>query len=166
MEIKTYICRHCQIKFRRAIRHEKRLRNIFCSPSCRSSYYSKRNSTKRTSKIEEAIYSVLRKRWEKIHILRNDRKFLLCGYEIDIFIPSKKLAIEVNGPIHYKPIHGEERLKQARHNDFIKKAELTTRNISLIIIDVGSDTYKRKHSETELEAEHLVRQYLPVESDE
>jgi hypothetical protein len=49
------------------------------------------------------LYSTL-----EIHFCRSDT----IGSELDIYIPSLKLAFEINGIFHYKPIFGEDKLKK------------------------------------------------------
>lgn len=58
--------------------------------------------------------------------------------ELDIYIPSLKLAIELNGIFHYKPIYGEKKFNQIKANDLIKKQECIKNNITLIIIDMSN----------------------------
>lgn len=80
--------------------------------------------------------------------------------ELDIWIPSVKIAVEVNGPVHYKPLYGEERFLQAQKNDTLKSKEAKEKGILLICIDVGSETYKRKYSDMTKEASYLVKKFV------
>ena len=61
--------------------------------------------------------------------------------ELDIYIPSLKLAFELNGIFHYEPIFGNKKLVKTQNNDqrkFIACAEL---GISLCVIDTTSLKY-------------------------
>lgn len=57
--------------------------------------------------------------------------------ELDIYIPSLKLAIEIQGIFHYKPIFGDLKLKQIQDNDLNKKLICFEKNIKLICINVS-----------------------------
>jgi hypothetical protein len=60
---------------------------------------------------------------------------------LDIYLPSLKLAFELNGIFHYEPIYGTEKLNQIQNNDN-KKFKLCYKNeISLCIIDVSQQKY-------------------------
>lgn len=57
--------------------------------------------------------------------------------ELDIYIPSLKLAVELNGIFHYEPIYGEEKLKQTQNNDNRKFQACLEKGIELCIIDTS-----------------------------
>lgn len=50
----------------------------------------------RSSELEDVVFDIILKIDPSLKVLRNDRK-LICPKEIDLLIPEKKLAIEVNG---------------------------------------------------------------------
>jgi len=61
--------------------------------------------------------------------------------ELDIYVPSFKLAFELNGIFHYEPIFGTDKLTQIQNNDHRKYQACIERNIELCLIDVSSFTY-------------------------
>jgi hypothetical protein len=72
-------------------------------------------------------------------ILFNDKSTI--NSELDIYIPSLRIAFELNGIFHYEPIFGKDKLKQINNNDNNKFQKCIANNISLCIIDIS----KQKH---------------------
>jgi hypothetical protein len=67
-------------------------------------------------------------------ILYNNRE-LLGGLEIDIFVVDIKLAIELNGVFHYKPIHGQDRLIRCQQSDQIKESLCWQKGYELVVVN-------------------------------
>ena len=112
--------------------------NNFCSRSCSCIYHNKNKTTGfRRSKGEIYLINKIKNDFPMIKILENSRNFLPSGLEIDILIIKNKIAIEVNGPIHYKPIFGNEKLYKTKLNDNIKQKELINLGFLPIIIDTS-----------------------------
>lgn len=127
----TFLSKEC-----RKTKHGKR----FCSKSCRMKYFNIHHhvhSKVNTSYPENYLFSLLTAEFPNLDIQKNNRTFLRCGLEIDILIPSIKLAIEINGPVHYKPIFGEDRLLKVQRKDKTKTKELQSRQIDLVVLDVS-----------------------------
>jgi hypothetical protein len=61
--------------------------------------------------------------------------------ELDIYIPTLKLAFELNGIFHYEPIYGSEKLDQIKNNDSRKYQACIEKNIELCIIDSSGLKY-------------------------
>jgi len=61
--------------------------------------------------------------------------------ELDIYIPSLKLAFELNGIYHYEPIHGQKKLDQIKNNDHRKFQACLEKEIEFCIIDSSSLKY-------------------------
>jgi hypothetical protein len=89
---------------------------LFCSISCGTRYNNlhKTHGTTR-SKLEKWLEEQITLLYPnlKIHFNRKDT----INSELDIFIPSLKLAFELNGIFHYEPIHGESKLEGIQNND-------------------------------------------------
>jgi hypothetical protein len=63
---------------------------------------------------------------------------------MDIYIPSIKLAIELNGPTHYFPIFGDDKLKKTQTRDELKQKEMNEFGINLFLINISHLTSKKK----------------------
>lgn len=78
-------------------------------------------------------------------ILFNDKSTI--NSELDIYIPSLRIAFELNGIFHYEPIFGKDKLKQINNNDNNKFQKCIINNISLCIIDTSSQKkFKEQNS--------------------
>ena len=79
--------------------------------SCAATYNNK-NKTHgtRRSKLECFIEKKLSELYPDLTIHYNQKDTI--NSELDIYIPSFKLAFELNGIFHYEPIYGEEKLNQ------------------------------------------------------
>ena len=136
---------HIVIKKYRELYHlqEKKgiyFKNVFCNSSCAASYNNKHKTKgNRRSKLEMFIEQKLKLLYPNLEILFNDK--LTIGSELDIYIPSLKLAFELNGIYHFEPIHGSKKLESIHKND-INKFESCQKNlISLCVIDTSKQTY-------------------------
>ena len=63
---------------------------------------------------------------------------------MDIFCPTLKLAFEINGIFHYKPIFGEDTFKKIINNDLQKAISCKNNNIELMIINISDCKYLTK----------------------
>lgn len=119
-------------------RHSK-----FCSKSCQAkgSFSKKKRKVTTRSRAEKYLFEKIAKALPEEPILSNDRSFLDSGLEIDIFLPQSQLAIEVNGPHHYKPLFGAENLKKVQHRDRTKASELEEKNVLLIQVDISGEEH-------------------------
>ena len=119
--------------------------NHFCSKSC-ATKYNNAHKTKgtRISKLELYIQSQLLKLYPNLTFLFNDKTTI--NSELDIYIPSLKLAFELNGVFHYEPIFGQNKLEKIQENDNNKFQKCINHNISLCIIDVSSQKYFKEQT--------------------
>jgi hypothetical protein len=114
--------------------------NYFCSSSCAATY----NNTHKTKgnrkfKLEFYLEKELPLLYPNLefHFNRKDA----INSELDVYIPSMKLAFELNGIFHYEPIYGDLKLEQIQNNDKRKFQACLENNIELCIIDSSQLKY-------------------------
>jgi len=124
-------CKMCGKKWR--ANHDQ-MPNIFCSRSC-STIYNNSHKKKgiRRSKLECFLEKELLKLYPLVDLEFN--KVNDMGFELDIFIPSLKLAFEINGIVHYKNIYGQEKYERIKNNDRNKMIKCVANGINLIVLD-------------------------------
>ncbi len=61
----------------------------------------------------------------------------IVGMELDIYIPSLRLAFEINGIVHKKAIYGQEKLDRVKKNDALKAKRCAEKNIDLVVVDIS-----------------------------
>jgi hypothetical protein len=133
-------CKNCNKIFSKQLCRIKSSPNHFCSKSCAATYNNKNKKTgTRRSKLEKYIEEQLTISYPKLNIEFNKKDTI--GSELDIYIPSLKLAFELNGIFHYEPIYGNEKLNQIQENDKSKTKACLDNHIDLCIIDVSQLKY-------------------------
>lgn len=127
-------CKQCQKDFLRQKCHVGR--NNFCSKSCAGKYNAahKKFGTRR-SKLEKWIAKNLKTSYPTLSIEFNKSKAI--NAELDIFFPLLKLAFELNGILHYKPIFGENKFLQIQNKDKAKEIACRAKGIDLLVIDTS-----------------------------
>lgn len=140
------LCANCKTIFRKHGVELKRTSNHFCSRSCAAQYNNrfKNLGAGRRSKAEDYLSGHIRRDFPSLEITQNDRTLLPSGLEVDIVISHLKLAIELNGPIHYFPLYGELKLAKIRAADFSKQVELQAIGYDLLVIDISAFGYFKK----------------------
>jgi len=107
----------------------------FCSRKCSVSYNNTHKKYGyRRSKLELFLEDKLNKIYP-FEIKYNCKEDIES--ELDIYIPSLKLAFELNGIFHYEPIFGADQLKKIQNNDGRKFQACLERKIELCIIDAS-----------------------------
>ena len=138
---KTVKCGWCSKEIIKAQSELKRSKSGegFCNHSC-AARYANAHKTKgtRRSKLEKWLEIKLLEKYKHLNPLFNDKQAI--NSELDIFIPSLRLAFELNGIFHYEPIFGQEKLSDIQHNDKQKFMLCQMYNIELCVID--SSTFK------------------------
>jgi hypothetical protein len=140
------LCANCKNTFRKHGVELKRTRAHFCSRSCSAQHNNKlkKFGATRRSKAEDYLCKLMRQDFPDLTLVQNDRSLLPSGLEIDIFIPSLKLAIELNGPIHYYPLFGESKLKKIQAADVQKQLEIQLLGCDLLVVDISAYGYFKK----------------------
>jgi hypothetical protein len=84
-------------------------------------------------------------KYPQLKIQYNERETI--SGELDIYIPSLKLAFELNGIFHYEDIFGQ--LERTQNNDKRKFAACSEKGIGLCIIDTSRQRYFKEKSSQE-----------------
>jgi hypothetical protein len=134
------VCSYCNTPIKRQRRLLELTNTHFCNRHCQGNYYSKYLGRDNRSLLEKKIESYLIDDYPKLDIIFGDRQQCYT-LELDIYIPELNLAFEINGPIHYKPIYGNNALDKIQKNDAKKIKICKTKGIKLIIIDDVLDYY-------------------------
>jgi len=146
----TSLCGFCTKPVTRRKNQVKKSKSgkTFCNASCAAKFNNKLRRKSRRSKIEIKFYNLLVKEFPNLNILPND-KTMLDGSEVDVAIPSLKLAIEWNGIVHFKPIYGTENLDKVQKRDTEKLKIASNKDINLIVISdtVSNDEILQKSFE-------------------
>ncbi len=133
-------CRQCGVTFLKPASQVRKSPNHFCNRSCAAKYNNTHKSSGcRVSKLERWLQDRLVSKYPELEFHFN-RKDSIEG-ELDIYIPSMRLAFELNGIFHYEPIHGTEKLSSIQENDHRKFQACLERGIELCLIDVSSMNY-------------------------
>lgn len=133
---RIYNCKNCK----KEIISKKSVVRSFCSSSCAATHNNKyKTKGIRRSKLEIWLEQQLTILYPNLKIDYNKKDTI--NSELDIYIPSLKLAIELNGIFHYEPIYGKDKLNQIQNNDQNKFQKCQELGISLCIIDVSTLKY-------------------------
>lgn len=143
------VCKTCGKKFYREFYKLNRSKhgNNFCSKSCQAIYSHKffiGGSLKHRSRAEFMLIDLIKNDFNNLNIVNNSHSIIPSGLEIDIFIPELKLGIELNGPFHYVPIFGQEKLDAVRINDKRKIEDSELIGINLMVLDISRFSGKRQ----------------------
>lgn len=135
--IKCCNCGNDVLKFKSEIdRNDKQ----FCNSSCAAIYMNSHKTTGiKRSKLEMWLEEQLSIKYPNIPIMYCDKTTIRS--ELDIYIPSLKLAFELNGIFHYEPIFGTDKLTKTQNNDKRKFQACLENQIELCIIDTSKETY-------------------------
>ncbi len=140
---KSLSCKTCSKHIERVNSSISKTSNVFCSMSCSATWNNTHKTTgTRVSKLEKYLQLKLKELYPNLEFLFNDK--LTINSELDIYIPSLKLAFELNGIFHYEPIFGDEKLQQTKNNDNRKFQACGEKGISLCVIDTSQQKYVKE----------------------
>jgi hypothetical protein len=109
-------CSQCQKPFRKRPSQAARSPRHFCGCSCAALYKNAHKTTgTRVSKLETWLQTQLPALYPVLEFQFNRRDTI--NGELDIYVPSLRLAFELNGVFHYEPIYGPEKLASIQTND-------------------------------------------------
>ena len=114
--------------------------HLFCNHHCAATYHNTHKTTgTRRSKLEVWLETQLRTLYPDldIHCNRTDA----ISAELDFYFPALRLAVELNGPTHYEPIYGPDKLDRVQKNDHRKFQACGEAGISLAVIDTSRIKY-------------------------
>jgi hypothetical protein len=137
-------CANCKTPVIRVASQLKRQKkpNSFCSSSCAATYNNLHKITgNRRSKLEIWLEEKLPNLYPDLLFEFNNKQAI--NSELDIYIPSLKLAFELNGIYHYEPIHGADKFEQIQNNDHRKFQACLEQKIELCIIDSSGLKYNK-----------------------
>lgn len=147
----TVLCKCCGRTFLKRQSEIKKTKHNFCSQKCAGIYsaQNKQHGTRR-AKLEKWIEEQLFLLFPDLEIHFNRRDTI--NSELDIYIPSLKLAFELNGIFHYEPIFGKEKLLNIKNNDERKFQACLESEIELCIINTSNQkVFKEKSSKKYLD---------------
>lgn len=135
-------CAECGVSFEKHLSQMRRTKNHFCSTKCAGKHSAAHKTTgTRRSKLECWIEERLTERYPHLPISYNKTQDIEA--ELDVCIPSLKLAFELNGIFHYEPIFGSDKLEQIKRRDQNKFAICRERGIGLCVIDTSHIKYHK-----------------------
>jgi hypothetical protein len=136
-DIPCHLCKKIKEHKQREIKNNKFL---FCSHSCSTKYWNiNKTWGSNRSKLELWLEKQLTILYPLLEIKYNNR--IVINAELDIYIPSFKLAFELNGIFHYEPIYGKEKLLSCQSNDNRKFQACLEHGIELCVMDTTSMKY-------------------------
>lgn len=137
------VCANCNASFLKLPSQISKTKNNFCSKSCAATFNNKNKKYgTRRSKLENLIEAMLVAEYSDILFSCNQKSAI--GSELDFYFPTLKLAIQINGPLHYQPIYGQKKLDQIQRMDAEKRLACQAHNIRLIELDCSEDKYLNK----------------------
>ncbi|NVM34816.1 MAG: hypothetical protein HWN81_04425 [Candidatus Lokiarchaeota archaeon] len=97
------------------------------------------------SKVEKEMFEYLVSKGYRVdrhkeHILKNEK------FHIDLYIRNISMAIEVDGPMHFSPVYGEEKLKKRQAADLSKNGLILSSGMVLVrvkLVKRGSQRFHR-----------------------
>lgn len=108
-----------------------------------------RKAAREGSKLEHLVVTGLQVEGYEAHL---HGKCLISNeqMEVDIYLPNEKIAIEIDGPSHYYPMWGEERLQKTQKADKEKNGHLVMGGYSIVRLKHLTKTLSAHYKRTVL----------------
>ena len=137
------VCAWCGKAVLKQISWIKENRYNFCSQSCSAKFQNthKTLGASRKSKAETYLAELIRADFKGIEVEENSRKVLPSGLELDLYLPALNLAIEINGPLHFFPIFGLNKLRSIQAKDARKQVEADAVGCRLLVLNTSNYKY-------------------------
>jgi uncharacterized C2H2 Zn-finger protein len=130
-------CLQCGKIFIRHLNQIKKVSKHFCSSHCLGVYHNAHKTTgSRRSKLEKWLEERIQELFPNVEVIFNGTKAIKA--ELDIYLPAIKLAFELDGIFHFKPIFGEAKFLATQRTDLYKIKTCLEKDIQLVKIDVSS----------------------------
>lgn len=132
------LCSQCEtpISVYHHIWKKSKTKRFFCSSSCAATYNNQHKTYGiRRSKLEKYIEEQLIRDYPDVKFMFNNKTVI--GSELDIYSPSLKIAIEINGILHYRPIYGVCKFKKIQNSDKEKISKCNDKGIKFFVIDIS-----------------------------
>jgi hypothetical protein len=144
--LQKYSCGSCDKEIYRYASQVRKSGKAFCNSSCSAMYSNthRKPIASNRSKLEMWLEGELKGLYPDLDIHFNDK--MSIALELDIYIPSKKLAFELNGVFHYENIFkGSDFTKRVRIDEE-KVRRCIENGIDLVVIDTREQKqfYKSK----------------------
>lgn len=115
------------------------------------------------SKVERYLFDCLTEAGYRVdkhkeHILQNER------FHIDLYIRDCRVAIEVDGPMHFEPVYGEEKLQKRQAADLQKNGLILSAGMVLIrvkLVKRESQRYLRELKDSVMQVVQEVETKFP-----
>lgn len=136
----TIPCAECSTPVTKIFNDTKRTKNTFCSNSHATSYNNKHKKHGiRRSKLETYLENFIRSEYPNLDLICNGKDVIES--ELDFYFPSLRLAIELNGIVHYEPIYGQDKFERIQNNDKQKMIRCYEQGIELVVLDSSKVSY-------------------------
>lgn len=126
-------CEQCSKVFQKKPSQVRKTKHHYCSQSCAAFWRNAHKSTgTQRSKMEFFLEEKLKAVFPEVSCLYNDVSAI--GAELDFYFPEIRLAIELNGIVHYEPIYGKGTFERTQNRDKQKLLFCCEAGIELIIV--------------------------------
>lgn len=130
----------------------------------RAALVAVRETSTKGSQMEIFLCGALRQRGFEV-LFHNDHVLPGTNLQTDLHVPSHKAVIEIDGPSHFSPVWGEERLKRTIIADKKKNEQLLNYGYVVIrikhIAKTTSEIHKRQVAQRVIETLDRVKKNFP-----